>query len=342
MKADMKYILFFSVLLLATACMKEVDLEYLRPESKLVLNSVVSVGDSLKASLSRTWFYTDDYPNVTIEDAKVNLYVNDRLFGEMIWNVEKYDYYAIGNYISSYIPVPGDKVRIEANRDGFKEVMGEETVPDKPDLLNLYVESYEDNSLGYSRIKRRYKMTFRDEPSVQNCYLISIVYGTPHYEYDYDDLDKSPVYSGTYSWRSESMDYASDPVFGNKVSILDKVMGSDWLSGYNGRPFSDELFDGKEYTMTLDANSYYGHNPIFPLPGEELPDSARVYLYAISEAYYKYLSALTTLADGSFSNDLADIGLAEPVRVFSNIEGGLGILGAACVDSLTVAIRKLN
>ena len=31
MKADMKYILFFSILLLITSCMKEVDLEYLRP-----------------------------------------------------------------------------------------------------------------------------------------------------------------------------------------------------------------------------------------------------------------------------------------------------------------------
>lgn len=342
MKADMKYILFFSILLTTTSCMKEVDLEYLRPDPKLVLNSVASAGEPLKASLSRTWFYTEDYPNVTIEDAKVELYVNDRLFEEMSWNVEETEYYAVGNYVSSYIPVPGDKVRVEAKREGFKEAVGEEIVPDKPSLLKLYAESYEEDIYGYTSSKRRYKVTFRDEPSVQNCYLISIVYGTPHYEYDYDDLEKPPVYSGIYYWRNESIDYASDPVFGNKVSILDKVMGSDWLSGYNGRPFSDELFDGKEYTMTLDANSYYGHNPIFPLPGEALPDSARVYLYAISEPYYKYLSALATLSDGSFNNDLADIGLAEPVRVFNNIEGGLGILGTACVDSLTVAIQELN
>lgn len=342
MKADMKYILFFSILLLITSCMKEVDLEYLRPDSKLVLNSVASVGEPLKASLSRTWFYTEDYPNVTIGDAKVELYVNDRLLGEMSWNVEEIDYYAVGNYVSSYIPVPGDKVRIEAKREGFKQVMGEDIVPDKPALLNLYAESHEENSYGYSYTKRRFKVTFRDKPSEQNCYLISFAYGSPHYEYDYDDWEKPPVFSGIYSWRPEPIDYTSDPVFSNKVSALDKVLGNDWLSGYNGRPFSDELFDGKEYTMTLDGNFSYGYNPGFTQPENRLPDSARVYLYAISEPYYKYLLALANLSDDSFNNNLADIGLAEPVRVFNNIEGGLGILGTACVDSLTVAIQELN
>ena len=115
-------------------------------------------------------------------------------------------------------------------------------------------------------------------------------------------------------------------------------MGNDWLSGYNARPFSDEQINGKEYTMTLEESSYgsyWGDGEL------DLPDSARVYLYAISEPYYRYLSALTSLYEGSLNNDLADIGLAEPVRVFNNIEGGVGILGAVCVDSLTVAVQGL-
>lgn len=336
MKIDIKYIAFLGILFLNTSCFKEVDLEDLRPASKLVLNSVVSQGEPLKASVSRTWFYTEDYPNVSIEDAKVDLYVNDRLVEEMTWNVEETEYYSIGNYVSSYIPASGDKVRIEVKKDGFKEATAEEIVPGKPTLLNFHAESKIEDVYGYMQTRRRFKVTFRDEPSVQNCYLIFISYGTPVYDYEWQN--KPPVYTGMYSWRNESIDYSSDPVFGNKISALDKVFGNDWLSGYNGRPFSDELFDGKEYTMTLDGNFSYGYNPSFPQPEERLPDSARVYVYAISEPYYKYLSALATLNDASLNNDLADIGLAEPVRVFSNIEGGVGILGAACVDSITVAI----
>lgn len=174
MKVNIKHILSLGVILLATSCMKEVDLEHLRPDPKLVLNCVASQGEPLKASLSRTWFYTDNYPNVTIENAKVNLYVNNHLVGEMNWLVTEGDYYSIGNYVSSYIPVSGDKVRIEAEKEGFREVMAEEIVPGKPTLTGFSVENIKSNTPYYSSDGRRYKITFRDNPSTGDCYLIKI------------------------------------------------------------------------------------------------------------------------------------------------------------------------
>lgn len=341
MKVNIKHILSLGVILLATSCMKEVDLEHLRPDPKLVLNCVASQGEPLKASLSRTWFYTDNYPNVTIENAKVNLYVNNHLVGEMNWLVTEGDYYSIGNYVSSYIPVSGDKVRIEAEKEGFREVMAEEIVPGKPTLTGFCVENIKSNTPYYSSDGRRYKITFRDNPSTGDCYLIKISRGYPEYEdHSLGDYEEAPAYKGVYGWTTEYLDYTTDPVFENKISILDKVMGNDWLSGSGGRPFSDELFNGKEYTMKLNSNS--GLSYYWPYEEERLPDSVRVYLYTITEPYYKYLSALASLYDGSLNNDLADIGLAEPVRVTSNINGGLGILGAACADSLTVVVPKAN
>ena len=178
------------------------------------------------------------------------------------------------------------------------------------------------------------KVTFRDDPSAGNCYLIRFTRGYPEYDYVGDDWEKTEVYKGAYKWYSQYVDFASEPIFANKITILDKVMGNDWLSGGQGRPFSDELFNGKEYTMKLDNGYSYSSESSEPI----MPDSMRVYLYAISESYYKYMLALASLQDESLNNDLADIGLAEPVRVFNNIEGGVGILGTACVDSLTVAI----
>lgn len=339
MRVNMKHILCVGILLATTSCLKEVDLEHLRPDPKLVLNSVASEGEPLKASLSRTWFYTDDYPNVTIEDARLNLYVNDRLIGEMNWMVEENEYYSIGNYVSSYIPVAGDKIRIEAEKEGFREVMAEDVIPGKPTLLKLVAESFRDVNQYNSSEMHRYKVTFRDDPHANNCYLISFSIGRPTYEHEYHQ-DSVPTFTGEYYWGNEYIDYTSDPVFSDKISILDKVMGNDWLSGSGGRPFSDELFNGKEYTMTLDSNS--GTYTYWPYEEERLPDSIRVYLYAISEPYYKYLSAVASLSEGSLNNDLADIGLAEPVRVYSNIKGGLGIFGTACVDSLTAITPLLS
>lgn len=337
MAMSMRYSLFLGVLLSVTSCMKEIDLEDLRPDPKLVLNGVASQGEPLKASLSRTWFYTEDYPNVSISDAKVNLYVNDRFFEEMTWDVEEYEYYTIGNYISSYIPVSGDKVRIEAERDGFKKIVAREAIPHKPALLNLTAEEIKNQEPYSSGKKKRIKVTFKDDPNAVNCYLINFSIGKPYYEYDYENPDNPPVYTGEYYWSQPSIDYASEPLFGNSISILDKVMGNDWLSARNGRPFSDELINGKEYTMKLEGDSYYWSTMDY-----DEPDSVRVYLYAISESYYKYLFALLSLYEGSLNSDLASAGLAEPVRVFSNIEGGVGIFGTACVDSLTVAVSKLH
>lgn len=339
MKVNMKHILCLGILLATTSCMKEVDLEHLRPDPKLVLNSVASQGEPLKASLSRTWFYTEDYPNVTIEDAKLNLYVNDRLIGEMNWKVEESEYYSTANYVSSYIPVVGDKIRIEAEKDGFRGVMAEDVIPGKPALKKLVGETYKEDSPYYSSEKRRYKVTFNDDPRANDCYLIRFSLGRPTYDHEYQQ-GSVPTFTGEYYWSQEYIDFTSDPVFNDKISILDRVLGNDWLSGSGGRPFSDELFNGKEYTMTLDSNS--GSHTYWPYEEERMPDSIRVYLYAISEPYYKYLSAVASLSDGSLNNDLADIGLAEPVRVFSNIKGGLGIFGTACVDSLTAVVPKLK
>lgn len=342
MKVNMKPVLFLCILLLASSCMKEIDLEHMRPAPKLVLNSVASSGQILKASLSRTWFYTDGEPNMLLE-APVRLYVNDHFREEMTLNMDANDYYSYGNYVSSYIPVSGDKVRIEVEKDGFNSVVAEETVPYKPELIALKAEKHiKYNSYSYYSVQYRFKITFRDPSAVGNCYLIMVYRGTPHNEYENDDYQNPPIYQGYYDWHRDYMDYTSDPVFENKISILDKVMGNDWLSGGGGRPFSDELFNGKEYTMTLNSGSSYGYYPNYPPQEGPLSDSVRVYLYTITEPYYKYLSALISLYDGSLNNDLADIGLAEPVRVTSNINGGLGILGAACVDSLTAVIPKAD
>lgn len=332
--------LLVGILLLTASCTKVVDLEDLRPDPKLVLNCVASPGEPLKASLSRTWFYTEDYPNVTIEDARLNLYVNDRFVQEMDWEVEETEYYATGNYVSSYIPVAGDKIRIEASRDGFKSVSGEETVLPKPALLGFSAsEINRDDRYDYN-YKRKIQITFKDPPAAGDCYLLRLSSGWPKYEYETSG-DHKPVYTGEYYWYTESMDYATEPIFGNQISIIDKVFGNDWLSGNNGRPFSDELINGKEYTINIESTSYYIGNTNID-PSEQMPDSIRVYLYSISESYYKYLSAVISLYDGTLNSDLASAGLAEPVRVFNNIKGGLGIMGTASVDSLTVAVTNTD
>lgn len=341
MKYFMKHIILFILLsTIFSSCVKYVDLEHLRPDPKLVLNCVAQTGVPLTATVSRTWFYTDDNPNVTIMDAKVSLYVNGQYREDLSWYEEESEYNSIGYYQSSYIPADGDKVRLEVEKKGFKEVSAECVLPVKPELLKLEAvrEKYA-GSYGYSTYRTVCRTTFKDKPQEGDCYLVRVIEGNPDTGYDVES--GKMFFTGTYSWYYRSIDYTYEPVFKNKISVLDELFGNDWLSGNGGRPFSDELINGQEYTLKL-ADNYYGS--YYPPttdpeePNDNPPKYIKVYLYTLSESYYQYLMALAELDDLSLNNDLVGAGLAEPVRVISNVIGGTGILGAASVDTLTVEV----
>lgn len=340
---QIKYISQLTILLLAcSSCIKDIDLEHLRPDPKLVLNSVTTVNEPVKAAVSRTWFYTEDHPNVTLKDAEVNLYVNDQFRERLQWEEGTNKNNFKGRYVSSYVLSPDDKIRLEAKADGFKDVYAENVTPPKPVLKKIAIDDiFRKNEWGNTSHDRVYKVTISDHPEPDNCYLVRVVLKTPESKWVWGEDGEDPTieYTGEYHYSRPSIDYTEEPIFGDKISIMDKLMGNDWLSEGEGRPFSDELFNGKEYTLKLVENSYGGSYPTYPPdPSEpEAPPSyCTVYLYSISESYYKYLASLSEIDDLSFGNDLIDAGLAEPIKIFSNVKGGVGIVGTACVDSLTI------
>lgn len=49
-----------------------------------------------------------------MENADVKLYVNDRFVEQLSFNLNAYNYNTFGGYVATYVPVVGDKIRIEA------------------------------------------------------------------------------------------------------------------------------------------------------------------------------------------------------------------------------------
>ena len=82
--------------------------------------------------------------------------------------------------MATYVPVVGDKIRIEAEMEGYKSVMAEDVIPGPPTLLNFAVENYFNQSYYYRYFQERLKVTFRDDPSAGNCYLIRFARGYPN------------------------------------------------------------------------------------------------------------------------------------------------------------------
>lgn len=312
-------------------CEREINLEHLRPDPKLVLNCLALQGDTLAVELSRTWFYTEDIPDVYVSGADVELYVND-VFRERLTETKNEGGYPVDETIryksSSYLPATGDRIRIVASKEGFKTAEAVTEIP-RPCAVSdcrLIQETVRDTSswgddYTYIYVSQTNKMQFtlRDEPGEENYYLLYLRQGN--------------VYGGdedtTYRWSSFFPDYGSEPLFAVQSSAFDQILGYDGVGGYNGLAFSDELFAGKSYQFNIPWNMSYSYTENVV----NHPYRYRCYVYSISRSYYNYMKSLNDLYESGFTGDLAEIGFAEPIRIYSNVEGGTGILGGGYLYS---------
>ena len=310
----MKRIWYILIGISLTACLTEVDLSDLRESPRLVVNGVAVAGESLRVSVTRTWFYTDDHPNVVIPDATVRLYVNGHyeetipfVPGDTLFN-------AAGNYQAAFVPQVADRLRLEVSAPGYEAVHAETEVPQPSTLVDA--KAVQEVITADSTMKRiSYAICFQDAAEEENYYLFRLEEG-----YLSED--------STYRWHVLHLDYAEEPLFGQNSSALDQILFPQYLSGYDGRVFSDEAINGLPYTIHLQNTYSYSGTPRIK--------RLRVRLYAISADYYKYLKTLQDQSNNSFANHLIDAGLAEPIRVYSNIDGGLGTFGGCTPNWIEV------
>lgn len=322
-------LLLFIALSLFSSCMREIDLEELRPDPKLVLNCVIQPGDSIRASLSRTWFYTERYPNLTIQYAKMDLYVNGELKERMKYQPERSEPNTAARYHADYVPKVGDKIRITVEKEGYEPVSAESDLLAPVPIVDFKVMEYTENNDYYYSRYYRLMLTFEDIPNQRDYYLVRFEMGQPIYDYGAGE------YTGEYRWEYWSVEYSDEKLFTGHLSALDVIMGYDWLSGYYGRVFNDDLIDGKRYTMNLKTYSTYSSWSFDDEEEiEQPPFRCRANLYTITPAYYHYMLSLLSIEDDSLQESMASAGLSEPIRVFSNVDGGVGIMGGCSLSTI--------
>ena len=300
-----------------SACYKEIDLEQYRPEPTLVLNCVCSPDTVVRASVSRTVFFTDhreDDPTLT--DATVSLTVNGVPAGTM-----RYDE-ASKLYVSDVVPQAGDRIEIRAVH-ALGEAIGTDMIPEQipVERVGLKFRTYEDPDriivtpggpvYGQS-YEATYRITFTDPASVRNYYCIRI--------------------ESSEGLSASLIDYSHDAVFLAQQEIMDGVTTDTRIYGYEGRTFTDDLFDGQTYTMELVQTGPYNGRSAQP---------RRIMLYSWSEAYYHYLTGILKVDDESFNSDLVDWGFSEPNAYYSNVNGGTGIVGAVQCSVYTVDLESV-
>lgn len=321
------------LLLIFCSCIKELDLSELRPNPRIVLNSFIAPGLPLKVSVTRTWFIQEIGPDKEIRDADVSLFINGKFKEKLIRQVpQKPTENAF--YLSESIAKTGDVVRFEVSAPGFLPVNSEETIPEAIKIQSIRTEKYQKQQNGYLSDHIRFHITFHDNPSSFNYYGIII-----KYIIEYKTAEGNWLLTG-YGNRG-TIDYSENIIFSKKDNALDEIFGSSNNPYTRWWIFNDELINGKEYTikaiMPFDKDYQYNSDTD---QYEEVNVRYRtsINLIALSPSYYLYKKSVEALEETGIIKDLADLGLSEPFTIYTNVNGGTGVVASYQIttDSVTL------
>jgi len=302
-----------------SSCEKVIDFDGKIPDPMLVVNCVIVPDSVITVHLTRSKFFlSKSYEFTNVENATVNMYINNS-------ELEELKYIGDGVYQSAKTAKANDIVKITAEKAGLNSVESEVVVQPMITILSvdttwvsteytgpIYDSLY--NEIGKSTYaKVNVRVRFKDDGNEQNYYQLFVQKRTT----DYYKVKTGEIYEQVL-YNSWDIEY-DDVVFGNTQSETD-ILG---LSGNAlNRSFSDELFNGKEYSLsfsTMGSKTEYfdGKTPTDKPAGKE---DIEISLNRLSKSYYLYLRS----ANASMNVDF----FSEPVQVYSNVKDGLGILGS--------------
>lgn len=307
---------------LISGCYKEYLLE-VEAKPVLCINSLVTAGEPIEVSVSRSWVYTDaaGEGNHSVDDATVILYANGRQVSE------------------DYLPREGDEIRIVAMSKRYGEAEATVKVPRAPLLENM---EYVPVSARYGWYKNEENLVYLDF-GFNLRVRITIVDSTE--ETDYYRFDMIPYgFFGGYGedqcpmftlWGGD-LDYSSEPIFGEHVSELDAVMGP-FTEGFPF--FTDRQFSGKDYRLNLRYTNGYAVFHGFPAEIDEIGDAGFIIeVSSISESYYKWNYYCWQYNYG-YIFDFADIGLSDQIPGYSNVSTGAGVVAARSIARIRVPLE---
>jgi hypothetical protein len=311
---------FLSVVLIS--CQTDIDFSGTETSTLLVVNSIITPDSIIKVQVSESKFFLDNDSKFNdVLNAIVKIWVND---------IEQPVLKHVGNglYVSSYIPKAGDIIRITAKNDKYAEVKSTTEVlaaipvlsvdtsykvTDKYPIFSYYGDyGSTADTIGYNyNIEMKMKLHIKDPKETDNYYRLL--------------LKTVEYYDNGMSSMNVNYFNSDDPVFGSTSE--EGIFGGDSYSIYS--VFSDALFNGKDYNLRISTNYFSYYTTVNDPPKTEDPDvnTSKIVkkellfeLQSISKSYYLYLKSREA------SSNVMEF-FSEPVQIYNNIEGGIGIFG---------------
>lgn len=328
-KRIVRYLPALAILtLLIVSCEEVIPFKGEKIDPKIVIYSLLEPDSVITVSVAKSHaVFEEKYIPKQIPDAVVKLYRDGELIETLTYvapepQPEYYSAIPYSKYVSQGVkPVYGSTYRIEVEMAGMKKASGEAGLPDIIPVIGL--DTIEDQQ-GEGNTLMEAKVRFSDPGGENNFYRIAARSSEGMY-YGDKTVPWSPetpvtIYESDCSYAS-----SNDPVITPRKEEQDLF---DMQIQNTYHIFSDELIAGKEYALTLGINhrwpdTYYYEFSLFNFE-----------LQSITEDFYMYLRT------SSAHMQTNDAFITEPVLVYTNIENGLGVVGAMSSSTVTLKIGE--
>jgi hypothetical protein len=324
-----KYMMPLLGVALMASCERTIDFNGKASDPKLIVGAVIGPDardNELTVRVAESVFLYGGQKPQPVTDATFRIRKNGvevRKDVEVIDGVEKSHF---------YLPVTaGDRLELEGETPKHGKVRASDVVPFPADIRDLTTEWFQSDADGKWYL--RTLVTFVDKPGERDYYRVRIKSETDYIQTFWsgdewltrEDTHKQDHGSGYTDREMLMRNFGGDPVGGNDT----------WGQ------FSDELIDGQQYTLDLYiqldrelpwGDFYTGSErpPLDPgvTPGYKTTAiRVTVEMHTISENLFRYLRSAELMNNGH--------NFSEPVKLFTNVEGGYGIFGAYNVASKT-------
>lgn len=348
----MKYsiILLGLTLLGVAACETVVDIDVPQEAPRLVVTSFIGVDGPVWVSLSQSKSALSSAPIRGVSGAQISLLEDGQPVATLQEVIvpdsisrDRIDF--ITSYRSEYVPSAGKEYTLQISKEGFEPVEATATVTPPIPIANLQYDTtvvtfYDYNPVTDSStitqqpVLDRVRLTIDDPAEEMNFYEILVLYYRTDYRYEIDDNGNYTVVDSSRYLSSPQL-ISEDPVVDDGDNFLE---GDDYYYwwGNSSFMFSDEIFNGRRYTFNFNINRDRGFNIANNHGFSSSQEEASEYfitLRTLSEAQYRHMLSvdLQRETDGN--------PFAEPVPIYSNIQGGYGIFVGYSADVDTVSLE---
>lgn len=275
-----------------------------------------------KPQADSTWMLRVSQSRFFLSNAEVPAINNAQVIVTVNGNESTASSEGMGMYNTGIVPQPGDSLSIRVISPHLGEVSAGCRIPQRPVVSDFTIE-YDttmnehwwtdiDDSVhinGYVEGNINLHFKLHDPANERNYYMVRLA--TKTWE------------SWSYRWITIEDDILFDIDATNEVFDLYEEEDNNGTA----ISFTDERINGNAHPITISL--YIGHvspNTYFDTPDQELElYPTRIEVYAISRDQYLYNKTLN--AANNYDGFMQVI--SEPVQVHTNIEGGIGILGAS-------------